>query len=117
MNDPLVNLWNDVRPDSFTISVPCCSIFSLISLVKLMASDKQHQGCHEGQIVGNQICEACWQYPAPLDEDLSQIVWMSDQSVPARNYQLLVASGRQGLKMSQSGVVGVLGKLTSLGLT
>ena len=63
------------------------------------------------------ILVTCGQNPAPLDQNLSKIVWMSDQSVPSGNYKLLVASGCQSLKMSKSRVVRVLGKLTSLGLT
>ena len=59
----------------------------------------------------------CWQDPAPLDENLSQIVWMSDQAVPSGYYKLLVASGCKSLKMSQSRVVWIPGKLTSLGFT
>ena len=57
----------------------------------------------------------CRQDPAPLDENLPQVVGMSDSVPPARHDQLLVA-GRDGVQVGQAGVGGVLGKLALGGL-
>ena len=59
----------------------------------------------------------CRQDPAPLDEDLSKVVGVSDQTPPASYNELLVASSGHSLQVGHRGVAWVLGKLTPLRFT
>jgi len=53
-----VNHWNDVGPDPFTVRAPGSSVFTLVSLVDLVAPDDEHEGGDHGEVVGDQVSEA-----------------------------------------------------------
>lgn len=86
-----------------------------------MTPDDKHQGGDNREVVGDKVCHSqstnCRQDPAPLNQQLSQVVGVSDQPPPPRHYQLAVAGGADSLKVSQSRVGWVLGKLTALSFT
>ena len=56
-------------------------------------------------------CVTCWEDPAPLYEDLPQVVGVPDLAPPAGHDQLLVAGGGHGVQVGQPWAGRVLGKL------
>jgi len=50
----LVDAGDDVGPHLLGVRVPGIAELPLISLVDLMSPDEEHEGGHDGQVVGNQ---------------------------------------------------------------
>merc|ERR1719422_2799196 len=48
-----------------------------------MTSDEEHECCDERKIIWNQIGQACWQNPTPLNKNLSQVIRMSNKTPPS----------------------------------